>query len=122
MNHANALLSGSFSGFEQNTARAWNADGGIDQNNMTTLSRGNGTPSRLRAAIWRSLTLITCPCCIPIWIVLLSGTVAGALLTKNLFFTVVLFLVAFLVCFWKALRSYDSEPDGSFKGDRDGPR
>lgn len=56
--------------------------------------------------IWSSLTLLTCPCCIPIWIFLLSGTAAGALLTKNIYLTVVAFLAPFLFFAWRALRAY----------------
>ena len=56
--------------------------------------------------IWSSLALLTCPCCIPIWVFLLSGTVAGALLTKNIYLTVAAFLVPFLFFAWRALRSY----------------
>ena len=57
--------------------------------------------------IWSSLTLLTCPCCIPIWIFLLSGTAAGALLTRNIYLTVAAFLVPFLFFAWRALRSYN---------------
>jgi hypothetical protein len=35
------------------------------------------------------------------------GSAAGALLTKNIFLTVAIFLVLFVFCSWKALRSYD---------------
>ena len=121
MNHADASVIGSFRNLDQNTGKTRNADGGIDRNSMQLLNRANWTPSRLRAVIWRSLTVLTCPCCIPIWLAVLSGTAAGAVLSKNIFLTVALFLVLFIFCFWKALRSYDRKSDSSPKGDRDGP-
>ena len=121
MNHADASATGSFHGLEQNAAKTGNADGGGRRNRIKLLNRGNWAPSRLRAVIWRSLTLLTCPCCIPIWIALLSGTAAGALLGKNIFLTVALFLVLFVFCFWKALRSYDPKSDSSPEGERDEP-
>lgn len=63
-------------------------------------------PKNFPYMIWSALTLITCPCCIPIWIILLSGTAAGALLSRNLYVTVAVFLVLFLFFARKALRSY----------------
>ena len=53
--------------------------------------------------------MLTCPCCIPIWIWLLSGTVLGALLTRNIYATIAIFLVPFLFFLWKTMRSYDSK-------------
>jgi len=73
---------------------------------MKFSKKPNGAWS-FRSAFWGGLTLLTCPCCIPIWIALLSGTAAGALLTKNIYATVVVFLVPFLFFLWKAMRSYD---------------
>ena len=64
-------------------------------------------PRNFPYAIWSSLTLLTCPCCIPLWIILLSGTAAGALLSKNIYLTVAVFFILFLFCGWKALRSYN---------------
>jgi len=113
-------MTGSFRRLERTAGRTGIADGGIDCNSVTLLDRGNGALSRVRAVIWRCLTLLTCPCCIPIWLAVLSGTAAGALLTRNIFITVALFLILFLFCFWKALRSYDSDPDSPPKGDPDG--
>ena len=100
---------------------------------MQRLNYGNTALTRARAVIWRGLTLLTCPCCIPIWIWVLSGTAAGALLTKNIYLTIAVFFVLFLCCAWKALRSYDRNNDGhgnhalggmpasSPNGDRNGP-
>ena len=121
MNHADASVPGLFRSRERNTGKTGNADRGFDRNDMKLLNRANWTPSRLRAVLWRSLVLLTCPCCIPIWLAVLSGTAAGAVLSKNIFLTVALFLVLFIFCFRKAIRTYDRESDSSPKGDRDGP-
>ncbi len=75
---------------------------------LTPLKHTNGKePRNIPYMIWSGLTLATCPCCIPIWIILLSGTAAGALLSKNLYITVAVFLVLFLFSAWRALRSYN---------------
>lgn len=44
-----------------------------------------------------AIAVLTCPCHLPILIVLLSGTVAGAFLAENLFLAVVLLLAVFLL-------------------------
>ena len=63
--------------------------------------------------VWGTLTMLTCPCCIPIWILLLSGTAVGALMSRNILVTVAVFIVPFLFFLWKALRSYDDrKPQG----------
>ncbi len=72
------------------------------------LKHTNGKePRNIPYMIWSGLTLATCPCCIPLWIILLSGTAAGALLSKNIYITVAVFLVLFLFSAWRALRSYN---------------
>ncbi len=73
----------------------------------TPLKHANAKEARnLPYRIWATLTFITCPCCIPIWVFLLSGTAAGAVLTRNIYLTVVAFLIPFLFFAWKALRSH----------------
>ena len=73
-----------------------------------TLKHADGAePGKFRTAIWGGLTLLTCPCCVPLWIFVLSGTAAGALLTRNIYVTVGLFFIPFLFFAWKAVRSYD---------------
>ena len=113
MIRAETLAFSAFHRLEPNVRKIENAIAGIHQNRMKLLNRENWAPGLWRAVIWRSLTVLTCPCCIPLWIALLSGTAAGALLSNNLFITVALFLVLFLVCFWKALRSYDQDSNSS---------
>src|SRR5450759_1795386 len=66
-------------------------------------------PKNFPYLIWSGLTLVTCPCCIPLWIILLSGTAAGALLSRNLYVTVAVFLVLFLFSGWRALRTYNPD-------------
>jgi len=74
---------------------------------MTSLKPTNEKePRNFAYIIWSSLTLLTCPCCIPLWLFLLSGTAAGALLTRNIYLTVAAFLVPFLFFAWRAFRSY----------------
>ena len=63
-------------------------------------------PRDLRKVIWGSLTMLTCPCCIPLWILILSGTAMGALLIKNIYWAVGLMFIPFLFFAWKAIRSY----------------
>jgi len=79
-------------------------------------------PSRIRAIAWRALTVIACPCCIPIWVWVLSGTAIGALLSRNLILTGVLYLVFFSYCFVKALRSYDQPGSTPGNGGEHGAR
>lgn len=75
---------------------------------MTPLRYANGKkPRNIPYIIWGSLTMLTCPCCIYLWIILLSGTAAGALLTKNIYLTVAVFFILFLFSGWRALRSYN---------------
>ena len=74
---------------------------------MPPLKQGHEKgPKNVACMIWGSLTMLTCPCCIPIWIFLLAGTAAGALLAKNLYLTVAAFSVPFVFFAWKAFRSY----------------
>ena len=79
---------------------------------MTSLFRfradGSSKPRNLRTVIWGSLTMITCPCCVPLWIVLLSGTAAGAMLRENIYWAVGFFFIPFVFFAWKAMRSYGS--------------
>lgn len=45
---------------------------------------GSLVPSRWRAYTWSVLAALACPCHLPILALLLSGTVAGALLAEHL--------------------------------------
>lgn len=45
-------------------------------------SSSSGTV-RWRTYAWGVLALVTCPCRLPVWILLLSDTVAGTLLAKH---------------------------------------
>ena len=75
---------------------------------VNALNHANETePRNIPYLIWSGLTLATCPCCIPIWIIVLSGTAAGALLSKNIYISGAVFLVLFVFSAWRALRSYN---------------
>ncbi len=75
---------------------------------MNTKTENPPRKKSFRTIGWGALTMLTCPCCIPVWIAILSGTAAGALLSRNIFVTIAAFSVPFLFFLWKALRSYDS--------------
>jgi mercuric ion transport protein len=63
----------------------------MDTTNTTSSARG------VMTYVMGAIAVLTCPCHLPILIVLLSGTAAGALLAQNLFLTVVLLLAVFLL-------------------------
>lgn len=66
----------------------------MDTTNTTnTASSARGVMTYFMGAI----AVLTCPCHLPILIVLLSGTVAGAFLAENLVLAVVLLLAVFLL-------------------------
>ena len=90
----------------------------VSRKESTLSRRQHWAPSRIRAVTWRALTVLTCPCCIPIWLAVLSGTAIGAMLSRNLFLTVALLLGLFLYCLRKALRSYAQEDDPPNAGDQ----
>lgn len=121
MNYAGGTATTWFHILDTKVRRTGNASATIVRK-ISPPPRESEASSRLMAITWRGLTLLTCPCCIPIWIAVLSGTAAGALLTRNIILTVALFIVLFLFSFWKALHTYDSQSDDSLKGDRDGAR
>ncbi|MBM3358748.1 MAG: mercury resistance protein [Betaproteobacteria bacterium] len=59
-----------------------------------------------------TLAVLTCPCHLPILIVLLSGTAAGVFLQKNLLVAVLVLLPIFLVTAlstWRLLDKKDEE-------------
>lgn len=89
----------------------WRNVRALEERLAMTLRKKEGSTWSLRSALWGGLTVLTCPCCIPIWIWLLSGTAIGALLTRNILATVAIFLVPFLFFLWKAIRSYESNKE-----------
>lgn len=57
-----------------------------------------------------AVAALTCPCHIPILILALSGTAAGALLADNLVAALAIMTVVFLLSLRSALRAFD-RPD-----------
>ena len=60
-----------------------------------------------------ALAVLTCPCHLPIWVALLTGTVAGAFLSERLdivFLLLTVFFIVFATGAWRTLRAHiDSE-------------
>jgi mercuric ion transport protein len=55
--------------------------------------------------LWGTLAVVTCPCHLPILVVVLSGTALGALLQEHFTLTLVLFSVLFLLSLWAVTRA-----------------
>ena len=55
-----------------------------------------------------ALTILTCPCHLPILLVLLSGTAAGAFLSANLGMAILILLPVFLICAFSTWRLLDT--------------
>ena len=100
-------------GLEPELGDSQTSPGGVAHMEPKFFQRKFWTASRIRAVIWRGLAVLTCPCCIPIWLAVLAGTAIGGMLSRNLFITVTLFLGLFFYCFRKALRTYDQEGGAS---------
>ena len=50
------------------------------------------------------LAFLTCPCHLPIWLVLFAGSTFGALLNENLMIAGVILIVVFILCGVGAIR------------------
>ena len=57
--------------------------------------------------------LLTCPCHIPIYIMLLSGTVAGTLLVENRSIALGLFSMLFLLFVFSTMRLLKTRQEGT---------
>lgn len=66
------------------------------------LSRG----TRWRAWLWGVLAALTCPCHLPIVLLALSGTAAGALVSQHKGIAVVVLLALFVLSLARALRKF----------------
>lgn len=69
---------------------------------------------RRRGILWGVLAVITCPCHLPVFAVLLSGTALGVLIQEHFAVTLVLLLLLFLLSVraaMRALSSAGSNPD-----------
>ena len=69
--------------------------------------------SRRRGILWGVLAVITCPCHLPVFAVLLSGTALGVLIQENFAVTLGLLLVLFLLSVRAAMRALSSAGSNS---------
>ena len=69
--------------------------------------------SRRRGILWGVLAVITCPCHLPVFAVLLSGTALGVLIQEHFAVTLVLLLVLFLLSVRAAMRALSSAGSNS---------
>lgn len=62
--------------------------------------------SRWRAYAWGLLAVLTCPCHLPILVLLLSGTAAGALLSEHIWLTALALVALFIPAATQAVRAF----------------
>jgi mercuric ion transport protein len=62
--------------------------------------------ARWRAWLWGALAALTCPCHLPIVLLALSGTAAGALVSQHQGIAVVVLLAFFALSLTWALRAF----------------
>jgi mercuric ion transport protein len=67
---------------------------------------GLSRSARWRAWLWGALAALTCPCHLPIVLLALSGTAAGALVSQHKGIAVVVLLTLFALSFTRALRVF----------------
>ena len=60
--------------------------------------------SRLRGYLLALLAFLTCPCHLPIWLVLFAGSTFGAVLNENLMIAGVILIVVFILSSVGAIR------------------
>ncbi|MGU2420655.1 broad-spectrum mercury transporter MerE [Burkholderia cenocepacia] len=70
----------------------------------TALGLSRGT--RWRAWLWGGLAALSCPCHLPIVLLALSGTAAGALVSQHTGTAVVVLLASFVLSLARALRAF----------------
>jgi mercuric ion transport protein len=73
--------------------------------------RNSATPrsphsSRWRAWLWGALSALTCPCHLPIVLLALSGTAAGALVSQHMGVAVAVLVALFVLFLTRALRAF----------------
>ncbi|QPQ89172.1 broad-spectrum mercury transporter MerE (plasmid) [Burkholderia gladioli] len=64
--------------------------------------------ARWRAWLWGALAALTCPCHLPVVLLALSGTAAGALVSQHKGIAVVVLLALFALSLTRALRTFRS--------------
>lgn len=67
---------------------------------------GATPPKTPRAYLWTGLAVITCPCHIPILVVVLSGTAFGAFLSEHFGVALLVLTVLFVVFAGAAVRTW----------------
>jgi mercuric ion transport protein len=70
----------------------------------TTSPRQTTAGSRPLGYLLALLAFLTCPCHLPIWIVLFAGSAFGAVLNENLMIAGVILIVVFILCGVGAMR------------------
>ena len=72
--------------------------------NCVTSSRHAARVSRPLGYLLALLAFLTCPCHLPIWLVLFAGSTFGAVLNENLMIAGVILIVVFILCSVGAIR------------------
>ncbi len=70
----------------------------------TTASRHAKGGSRPVGYLLALLAILTCPCHLPIWLILFAGSAFGAVLNENLIIAGVILIVVFFLCGLGAIR------------------
>lgn len=71
-------------------------------------AHGLSRSARWRAWLWGALAALTCPCHLPIVLLALSGTAAGALVSQHKSIAVVVLLTLFALSLTRTLRAFQS--------------
>lgn len=70
----------------------------------------NGSTPRRRAYAWGGLAALTCPCHLPLLLVVLAGTSAGAIVSEHWGIAVVLLSLLFLLALSRAVGTWRQRP------------
>lgn len=62
--------------------------------------------SRWRAWLWGALAALTCPCHLPIMLLVLSGTAAGAFVSQHMGVAVIVLVALFALFLARALTAF----------------
>lgn len=63
-----------------------------------------------RGYVWGALAVLTCPCHLPVLLLLLSGTTAGAVLSNRLGISALVLVAVFILSLSRALRYFRRRP------------
>ncbi|WP_069620908.1 broad-spectrum mercury transporter MerE [Burkholderia sp. A2] len=69
-------------------------------------SPGLTRSARWRAWLWGALAALTCPCHLPVLLLALSGTAAGALVSEHMGSAVFVLVALFALFLTRALRAF----------------